>query len=184
MKKINETATIGDLIDSSLFAATLKSSKMRFVVRHSMIFSFWEEIVGKKFANFTKPYAIKYSTLYVSAKSPVIAQELTLHKNMLIKKINSYSMPLDVEIKNISFNCKNFETLTSSEAASCEVEDKPVWIEEKDLLGVEADKEEILEIEKHVQKIKLLNEEQKKKLISKITAAKKAKVIQSTPLKE
>ena len=178
MKKINETSTIGSLIENSVFAQALGGEKMRSVVKHSTIFSFWEEVVGKKFFKFTKPYAIKYSTLYVSAKSPIIAQELTLYQKTLIKKINSYSMPLGVEIKKIVFNYKNFDDMTAKKPFDAQIEDKPVWINDEQLLNVEVDNGSIEEIKKNIEKIRLLNDEQKKTLIKKIIQNQKAKTLQ------
>ena len=102
MRQINDTSSIGDLIDTSVFCAK-KNSKINHVVKQSTIFSFWKNVVGQKFVKFTKPYNIKYSKLYVSAKSPVVVQELSLYKAKLIEKINSYSKPLGIEIKDIIF---------------------------------------------------------------------------------
>jgi len=180
MKKINETSKIGDLIDASVFASGVNGFKLRSVTKHSTIFSFWKDIVGSKFEKFTKPYAIKHSTFYVSTKSPVVAQELSLYKKTLLKKINSYSMPLGLEIKNITFNYKNFDEITAISAPETEVEDKPIWLSDDSLEKIEADENEIAQIEKHIKKIKLLNDKQKKKLILKIIASKKAKIVQNT----
>ena len=64
MKKHNPTTHIGELISKTAFGEMAKGNKMGAVIKHSTIFSFWNNIVGAKFAKFTKPYSIKYNKLF------------------------------------------------------------------------------------------------------------------------
>ncbi len=182
MRKINETNTISSFLNSTIFSDIKKEAKFGFVVKQSTIFSFWNNIVGAKFANYTKPYAIRYSKLYVSAKSPVIVQELSLYKNKILKNINTYSKPLGIEIKDIVFNYKNFSAQNPIESAL--IEDKPEKISENQLKNVEIESELKESIEKHVQKINFLNENQKKEFSEKIISTYKAKIIQNSSKKD
>lgn len=175
MRQLNDTFTIGDLIDNSVFSE-MKDRKMNHVVKHSTIFSFWDDVVGSKFAKFTRPYALKGNKLYVSAKSPVIVQELTLYKNKLIQKANSYSKPLGIEVSDIIFNYKNFAAQIPPQIKG--VEDKPVEIQKHQLENVEVDNETKEHIQNNIEKIKFLNQEQKEKLVSKIISTYQAKVFQ------
>lgn len=155
----------------------MKGDRMGAVIKHSTIFSFWGNIVGAKFAKFTRPYSIKYNKLYVSAKSPVIIQELGLYKTKIIKNINSYSMPLGIEIKDVIFNYKNY-SMTTPESLSMQNEDKPVEISKTQLETVELDNETKQKIASNVDKIKFLNKEQKEKFARKIESTYKAKNFQ------
>lgn len=175
MRQINDTFTIGDLIENSVFSE-MKNRKMSSVVKHSTIFSFWDDVVGSKFAKFTRPYALKANKLYVSAKSPIIVQELTLYKNKLIQKSNSYSKPLGIEITDIVFNYKNFAAQAPKQLSG--VEDKPVEIQKHQLERVEVDTNTKEQIQKHIEKIKFLNKTQKEKFTSKILSTYQAKVFQ------
>ena len=177
MLKNNETLPIGSLIDSSVFAQSLKSGRFQILIKHSTIFSFWGDIVGRKFEKYTIPYAIKNSVLYVSAKSPVVVQELSLNKKVLIKKTNTYSMPLGIKVKDIVFNYKNFETLSSKASEENYVEDSLIWYKDDELKNHQIDNDIVGEIEKSVHKINFLNEEQKQKLIQKIVLNQKAKML-------
>ena len=49
MKKNNETTSIGDLLNSTVFGEIAKSDKMNLIIKQSTLFSFWEDIVGIKF---------------------------------------------------------------------------------------------------------------------------------------
>lgn len=173
MKKFNQTTHIGELINKTAFGEMMKGNKVGQIIKHSTIFSFWNSIVGAKFANLTKPYSIRYQKLYVSAKSPVVVQELSLYKTKILRNINSYSMPLGIEIKDVIFSYKNFaadipETLSG-------VEDKPVEITKDELCEVVLDEEIQDNIRENVAKIKFLNDEQKERFSQKIAMTYKAK---------
>jgi len=155
----------------------MKGNKMGAIIKHSTIFSFWNNIVGAKFAKFTKPYAIKYNKLYVTAKSPVIVQELGLYKTKILKNVNSYSMPLGIEIADIIFNYKNY-CATTPETLTNEIEDKPVEIKKAQLESVELDGKSKEQIKSNVDRLKFLNNEQKENFVNKIESTYKAKNFQ------
>lgn len=177
MKKYNPTTHIGELISKTAFGDMMKGNKMGAVIKHSTIFSFWNNIVGAKFSKFTKPYSIKYNKLYVSAKSPIIVQELSLYKAKILRNVNSYSMPLGIEITDIVFNYKNY-CITTPETLSNQVEDKPVEITKEQLQTVSIDNSLQEQIKKNVDRIKFLNDEQKKNFADKIASTYKAKNLQ------
>ena len=58
MKQNNETKSISELLNDSIFNQT-SQNKLNSVIKQSTIFSFWDNIVGAKFSKFTKPYSIK-----------------------------------------------------------------------------------------------------------------------------
>ncbi len=176
MKKDNKTQTISELLNSKAFCNAMGKDKLNSAIKHSTIFSFWSNIVGAKFSNITKPSVIKGQKLYVSAKNPVVIQELTLYKAKLISKINSYSKPLGVEINDIIFNYKNYST-TQPKTLN-DKEDKPIWYKSSELRDIEIDNNTKEEFKKHVEKINFLNKEQKKNLLSKIINNEKAKIMQ------
>ncbi len=180
MKKINSTLSIGELIASSTFAQA-KTDEFEAVIRHSTIFSFWKDIVGAKFVKFTKPYSIKGSKIFVSAKSPIVVQELSLLKEKILKKINSYSKPLDIEIKDIIFNYKNFSEKTQQEDEF--IEDKPEFLTKEELNKQQINDNTKKEIEAHINKLNFLSEEQKQRFIGKILSTYQAKKIQENSKK-
>lgn len=176
MKKNSDTKTISDLINSALFSESFSKEKVNLFVKYSTIFSFWEDIAGKKYSKITIPYEIKNGKIYISAKSSVVAQELQLYKDKILKKINSYSMPLGIEIKEMVFNCKNFSKITSLKTEEY-IEDKPVWYNIS-ALNKQNEKEEDIILES-IRKIKFLSEEQKDILAKKAIFANRAKNIRN-----
>ena len=176
MKRHSKTSSLKDLIENSIFNNTASRSKMNNVIKHSTIFSFWDNVVGAKFSKHTKPYAIKGNVLYISAKSSAIIQELNLYKTKLITKVNSYSMPLGIEIKNIVFNYKNY--CATNPITDTRQEDIPKTLEQNEINSVVLDKSTESDLKEKVNKINFLNESQRDILLSKLLDAKKAKIIQ------
>lgn len=173
MKKLNKEQTISELLNSSAFGENISKEKMNLTIKHSTIFSFWDDICGKRFCSLSKPYAIKSSKIYVSVKSPVVASELTLYKKKLIEKINSYSMPLGIEIKDMFFNYKNF--CEQEKQKENFVEDKPIYIKKDKISEIKINEDDELLISDTVKKINFLSDEQKQKLLKKIIESNKAK---------
>ena len=176
MKKNSKTSTISEILNTGVFGENIDKAKINSIVKQSTIFSFWGNIVGAKFANFTRPYAIKFDKLYVSAKSPVVVQELSLYKMKIIKKVNTYSTPLGFEIKDIVFNYKNYATQLPQNLTG--VEDKPLKISQNDLNNVTIPSDLKEDYKKYINRISFLNKSQKEILVSKLINNEKAKIIQ------
>lgn len=177
MKRNSKTTSISDLLHSSAFSEMMGTNKLNAIVKHSTIFSFWDSVVGARFSKFTKPYSIKCQKLYVSAKSPVLVQELNLYKTKILAKINTYSKPLGIEIKDIIFSYKNFAATNPIENSS-EKEDKPLYIKKEEVENLEISKEEKEKVFKSINRINFLNENQKEKLSGEIINNIKVKKLQ------
>ncbi len=175
--RFGKTTSLSELLDKSIFAKRKFNFGMTKVVKHSTIFSFWNEVVGAKFANYTKPTALKGTKLYVSAKSPVIVQELTFCKPKILAKINSYSAPVGVEITDIILSYKNYSA-SSNPIKNTDIKDIPLTIDKEKLNSSEVDDALQKQIEQNVEKIRFLNDMQKNMLVSKIISTFKVKKFQ------
>ena len=166
----NATLELGSLINKIVFAAN--DGRKDDFIKHMTIFSCWKDIVGNRFSCFSKPYSIKYSKLYVSAKSPVIVQELSLLKKKLIEKVNMYSKPLGIEIKDIIFDYKKFEVEKKEELIGDEAE----YFSENELTDIKIDSSFEENITKNIDKLSFLTEKQKNNLKKQIINTQKAKI--------
>ena len=83
---------------------------------------------------------------------------------------------MGLEIKDIIFNYKNYTS--TNPLKQDKVEDKPVIIEKSSLNDIELAKENKEQIQKSVDRINFLNENQKQELVNKIAQNQKAKLIQ------
>ena len=172
MKKNNNTKTLSDILNSSLFNEEFKKDKINKLIKQSTVFSFWESVCGKKFSPYTKPYLIKGSKIYISTKSPVVEQELNLYKKTILQKLNSYSLPLGIKITDMVFNYKNFNEVTNQSDNMLD-EDKPVWYSNDNFTEKNANEEKL--IADSISKISFLTETQKEIFAEKLIIANRAK---------
>lgn len=166
----NATLGLGKLINKIVFAAN--NGRKDDFIKHMTIFSCWKDIVGKRFCEFSRPYSIKYSKLYVSAKSPVIVQELSLLKKKLIEKANMYSKPLGIEIKDIVFDYKKFEIEKKDEIIGVEAQ----YFSTDSLKDIKIDSSFEKSIEESLNKLSFLDEKRKNNLKNQIINTQKAKI--------
>ncbi|MBR2068525.1 MAG: DUF721 domain-containing protein [Candidatus Gastranaerophilales bacterium] len=172
MRHIKETNTISELLNTFTFGDnSSKGKSLSDTIKQSTVFSFWEDIIGAKLAKYTKPIKIKYSKLYLSAKSPALVQELNLSKSKILKKINTYSMALGISIKDLVIDYKNYTENSEHEIPQ---DEKLNYYNEESFSDIEIDENYKSEIRNNIEKINFLSENQKEKLINKIYNAKKA----------
>ena len=180
MRSIKETNTISEILNSFTFGD--KSSKGKSFsdnIKFSTLFSFWEDIIGKKLAKFSKPEKIKYSKIFISAKSPIIAQEISLSKQNILKKINTYSNALGFEINDLVVDYKNYENKSDAQEIN---EEKPEYYKNDELKNEYIDDDYFNEIKNNICKINFLSSKQKDELIDKIMLVKKAEFKRKTHL--
>lgn len=164
-------STIKDILENDLSA----NPKYKFALKCSTLFSFWEEIVGFKFAKFTRPTTIKFEKLYVECKNSAITQELTMFSKKIIDKISVYATPLGIKISDIVFSYKNWKT---EEKFFDENEDTDfVEYTEEEILAQELSKEDEKIIFESVEKMEFLTPELKEKYYMDIIKSLKAEVL-------
>ena len=71
------------------------------------LFLAWNEIVGQKIAEFSKPVGLtKDKTLIVACKNSMISQELYLQKPQILVRTKSYAQNLQLKVEDICFSHK------------------------------------------------------------------------------
>ena len=164
-------STIKDIIENDLSA----NPKYKFALKCSTLFSFWEEIVGFKFAKFTRPTSIKFEKLYVECKNSAITQELTMFQKKIIEKIMVYAAPLGIKVSDIVFSYKNWKT---NEEFFDENEDTDfVEYTEEEILAQEIPKADEKIVFESIEKMEFLTPELKEKYYMDIIKSLKAEVL-------
>lgn len=164
-------STIKDILENDLSA----NPKYKFALKCSTLFSFWEEIVGFKFAKFTRPTSIKFEKLYVECKNSTITQELTMFQKKIIEKIMVYAAPLGIKVSDIVFSYKNWKT---NEEFFDENEDTDfVEYTEEEILVQEIPKEDEKIVFESIEKMEFLTPELKEKYYMDIIKSLKAEVL-------
>ena len=74
------------------------------------LFLAWNDIAGKKLAEFSKPIGLtKDKTLIIACKNSMISQEFYLQKQTILKRVQSYAKNLKLMVEDICFSHKIWE---------------------------------------------------------------------------
>lgn len=94
---------------ASIIENMLTSKELKKAITRNNLYKFWEKVVGKKFADKSKPYAMgPNSTLIVACQNSSIVQELLLQKPQILEKFQPYLKSLHLSVKDIKFDCKKW----------------------------------------------------------------------------
>ena len=104
MKKIlyTEFQTIDEVIDGLKKSLNIKSQSQTEIIN-----KIWGKIVNEKLLKFTQPLKINdLNVLSIACQNAVVANELMLQKNALIKRFNSISQDYNIKINDMFFSYK------------------------------------------------------------------------------
>lgn len=137
----------------------------------------WPKIVGPKFQNSSK-VAYLYSklgvdVLTVAVSSPAVAQELSFHKNDIIKKIKLVAKDFNYNIKDIFFDSKLWDKDKKINKQKIEDENTNFYkiekiFTEEELNRIELSEDKIESIRNSLNKQKFYSEELKEKMFNTI----------------
>jgi len=88
---------VKDVLEQTLDILGLKRG-----IRKARAITCWPEVVGDEIANHAQAKSIKNGILFVTTSSPAWAQEMSLMKKRLIKKLNHHLG--EVDVKDIKFS--------------------------------------------------------------------------------
>ena len=109
MKKVLYTDFEGvdDVIGSMMDNPQLKKA-----VTRTNLYSFWDKILPQKFKNKSRPYSmIQGGIMVIACENPVVAQELSLYKVILLKKFEPYLKSHKMRVTDFKFDPKKWQVL-------------------------------------------------------------------------
>lgn len=87
----------------------LSSTELKKAVTRNNLYKFWDKIVGKKFSDKSKPYAMgTNNTLIIACANSTVAQELMFQKVQILEKFKPYLKSLHLNVKDIKFDPKKW----------------------------------------------------------------------------
>ena len=99
---------VESVIDSMMDNPHLKKA-----ITRTNMYNFWDKILPEKFKGKSKPYSMLPGRIMVIAcENPVVAQELTLHKIILIKKFEPYLKTLKMNVADMRIDAKKWNLVT------------------------------------------------------------------------
>lgn len=78
-------------------------------VARTNLFNMWDNILPEKFRKKSRPYSmLPGSVMVIACENPVIAQELSLRKVLLIQKFQPYLKTMQMKVCDLKFDPKKW----------------------------------------------------------------------------
>lgn len=95
---------VEDIISSMMDNPQLKKA-----ISRTNLYKFWDSILPAKLRGKSKPFSmLPGGTMTVACKNPIVAQELSLQKVMLIKKFKPYAKSVNMHVLDLRFDPKRW----------------------------------------------------------------------------
>lgn len=92
-----------------IIGAMMSNPQLKKAVAKTNMYKFWDNILPEKYKNKSKPFSmLPGGVMVVACQNPVVAQELTLNKIILLKKFEPYMKGLKIQLKDIKFDSKKW----------------------------------------------------------------------------
>ena len=98
---------IDEVINSMMDNPNLKKALTK-----TNLYKFWNNILPEKFKQKSKPYGmLPGGIMTIACQNPIVAQELTLRKIMLLKNFEPYAKSLKIRVTDLKFDSKRWESI-------------------------------------------------------------------------
>ena len=92
-----------------IISSMMTNPKLKKAIARTNLYNFWEKILPDKFKNKSKPYSmLPGGVMVVACENPVVAQELSLHKVLLLQKFMPYLKSLNMRVTDFKFDPKKW----------------------------------------------------------------------------
>ncbi len=96
---------VGSLMDNPHFKKAMAKTNL---------YKFWDGILPEKFKGKSKPFSmLPGGTMVVACKNPVVAQEMSLHKVILISKFAPYAKGVNMRVTDMKFDSQKWTEETA-----------------------------------------------------------------------
>lgn len=93
----------------SVINTMMDNPQLKKAITRTNLYNFWDSILPEKFKKKSKPYSmLPGGVMVVACENPVIAQELSLHKIILIKKFEPYAKSMNMRLIDLKFDPKKW----------------------------------------------------------------------------
>ena len=98
---------VDDIINLMMDNPQLKKALTR-----TNLYKFWDNILPDKYKGKSKPYGmLPGGIMTVACQNPIVAQELNLHKILLLKKFEPFAKSLKMRVIDLRFDFKRWESV-------------------------------------------------------------------------
>ena len=95
--------------DEDIISSMMDNPQLKKAITKTNLYKFWDSILPEKFRGKSKPFGmLPGGIMTVACQNPIVAQELSLHKIMLIKKFEPYAKSLKIRVQDLKFDPKRW----------------------------------------------------------------------------
>jgi hypothetical protein len=95
----------------SVINSMMDNPQLKKAVTRTNLFNFWDKILPQKFKGKSRPFSmLPKGIMVVACENPVVAQELSLYKVMLMKKFEPYLKSMKMRVSDLKFDPKKWST--------------------------------------------------------------------------
>ena len=95
-----------------IISSMMNNPQLKKAITKTNLYKFWDSILPEKFRGKSKPFGmLPGGIMTVACQNPIVAQELSLHKIMLIKKFEPYAKSLKIRVQDLKFDPKRWEAV-------------------------------------------------------------------------
>lgn len=94
----------------SVISAMMDNPAMKKAITRTNLYNFWDKILPQKFKSKSRPFSmLPGGIMVIACENPVVAQELSLYKIILLKKFEPYLKTLKMHVTDFKFDPKKWE---------------------------------------------------------------------------
>ena len=106
MEKVLYTDFVG--IDS-IMGSMMDNPQLKKAVKRTNLFNMWDKILPEKYKKKSRPYSMMQGgVMVIACQNPVVAQELSLSKILLLQKFQPYLKSLQMKVTDLRFDPKKW----------------------------------------------------------------------------
>ena len=93
----------------SIINSMMENPQVQKAVKRTTLFNFWDKILPQKFQKRSRPYSmLPGGIMVIACENPVVAQELSLYKVILLKKFEPYLKSMKLKVNDLKFDPKKW----------------------------------------------------------------------------
>lgn len=93
----------------SVIESMMDNPQLKKAVTRTTLYGFWDKILPQKFQKRSRPFSmLPGGVMVIACENPVVAQELSLYKVMLLKKFDPYLKTLKMRVTDLKFDPKKW----------------------------------------------------------------------------
>lgn len=93
----------------SIIGPMMDNPNLKKAVARTNLFNMWDKILPEKYKKKSRPFSMMQGgVMVIACENPVVAQELSLYKIMLMQKFQPYLKSLNMNVKDFKFDPKKW----------------------------------------------------------------------------